>query len=518
MVDEINQSIDIVIPWMNDVDENETEDEKIIHIGGYKTNGRPLYLIKRRNDIDFIRKQFAEKNHLLLKTFNTYAYYSCDITEMQHKVLQHMINTGAYSFIMEFNYTNQYNIEEEYLNIMDKRITFILNNLLNNQSITLLQRKKMKANLNGRRLNSLHFLPNTRKENVPFHPVTNCRHGLTMKISRFLTHLLQPIYDRATHLKTFNTSADVIDAVEEYNKKGFLQSKTLFVNLYIHDLCTIFPYEPTVEALQRFLHKYIIDGRIQGILIQSIIDLVRLFLENQYILYENKLYQQIRGSSFNSPLTTLLANIYIYDWQQELVANLDKKNEIYGRCFDEIFFTWNESKDKFNDLLNTINRPYPDMKMAININDNINYLDVNISHIDGNLKFQVAHDLNTDPYSLPYVFGHQSHDYSTLPREVLIRAIQCYAIVSDFANELEDIQLSFQYNRFEKNFFKNKFERFLKEFNATELNKIHYGEAYYDQSAYDSLRRNVFNYNQGLKKAKIKRCQRQTIQYRWPRS
>jgi hypothetical protein len=119
--------------------------------------------------------------------------------------------------------------------------------------------------------------------------------------------------------------------MEEYHKKGFLRPNTRFVTLYIHDLSTIFPHEQTIERLQRFLHEFIIDGRIQGMTIQTIIDLVRLFLENQYCLYENKLYQLIRGSSFNSPLTMILANIYLYYWQQDLVAILDDKNELFGR-------------------------------------------------------------------------------------------------------------------------------------------------------------------------------------------
>jgi hypothetical protein len=63
---------------------------------------------------------------------------------MQQKVLQHMTSTGAYSLIMELNETNQQDIEK-HLNNMDKRITFTLNNLLHDQSITLSQWKKMKT-------------------------------------------------------------------------------------------------------------------------------------------------------------------------------------------------------------------------------------------------------------------------------------------------------------------------------------------------------------------------------------
>ncbi|CAF4111298.1 unnamed protein product [Rotaria sordida] len=187
-----------------------------------------------------------------------------------------------------------------------------------------------------------------------------CHRGLTIKISRFLHRLLRPIYDRVTYSETFNRGTGVIDAMEECTKKGLLRPNTLFATLYINNLSTIFPHQQMIETLQRFLHEYLFNQQIQGITIPTIIALVEIFLENQYILYDNKLvYQQIQGSGFQSPLTTILANIFIYSWQKDLVTILDNKNEIFG------------------------------------------------SHIDGELKTQVAHNLNTEPYSLPFVFGHQ---------------------------------------------------------------------------------------------------------------
>ena len=187
----------------------------------------------------------------------------------------------------------------------------------------------------------------------------------------------------------------------------------------------------------------------------------------------------------------------------------------HRRCLNEIFLTWNESRDQLHDLIATIHQHHPDIRMVTTVNDNINFLDVHISHIDGALKTHVAHDLNTDPYALPYVFGHRGQKYSTLPAAAFIRAARCCADVFDFANELEDIQLSFQHNRFPNHFFVDKFRLFLEEFDAIELTKLQDGEAYYDQPPYDYLRQNVSNYNQLQKRLKLKRCQRQTAHYRW---
>jgi hypothetical protein len=170
MVDQIDQAINIIVPWIDRINDDENdkeddEDKKIIDISGYNTNIRPLYLIKRRKYIKVIRQQLQMKNRILLKAFNTYAYYSCTITEMQQKILEHMTNTGAYSLITELNRTNQDDVEK-YLNIMDQRITLTLNNLLHDRSITASQRVKMEVNRSSRkrqRLDSLYFLPNIRR-------------------------------------------------------------------------------------------------------------------------------------------------------------------------------------------------------------------------------------------------------------------------------------------------------------------------------------------------------------------
>ena len=191
---------------------------------------------------------------------------------------------------------------------------------------------------------------------------------------------------------------------------------------------------------------------------------------------------------------------------------------LYSRCLNEIFFTWNESKDSLYDILNAIHAQDPRIRMASTMGDTIDYLDVNIGHLDGALKIQVAHDLDIEPYALPYVFGHPRHQYSTLPRAALMRAVRCCADVSRFANELEDLRLSFEYNGFEEDFFRDKLQLFLEEFDAVELNALQHGEAYYDQSLYDDLRQNVSNYNQRQKKATLKRLQRQTMSYRWKRT
>ena len=158
----MNQAIDIIIPCMIGMDGSESEDEKIIDLSGYGSHSRPLYLVKQKHDVDLIRKRLLEKKCVLLRAFNSYAYYSCDIAEMQQKVYEHMASTGAYSLIVELDNTNGHCIDI-CLNDMDERVRCTLNTLLYDQSITFSQWRKMRVDRLDSRLDSLYFLPNTRR-------------------------------------------------------------------------------------------------------------------------------------------------------------------------------------------------------------------------------------------------------------------------------------------------------------------------------------------------------------------
>ena len=187
------------------------------------------------------------------------------------------------------------------------------------------------------------------------------------------------------------------------------------------------------------------------------------------------------------------------------------------RCFDEIFLTWNNSIEEFDTVLRTINQQHPYIYINVSINDQINYLDVIVGrdHHD-NLKIQIAHDLNVEPYALPYLFGHSPNKYQTMLRMALLRAVRCYANVSDFANELLGLQLSFLHNRFSNNFIQNKIVSFLVEFKIPHL-KMYSGNKFDNQQLYNCLRQRVCKYQRRQTTAKKKRY-RQILKCQWKHS
>ncbi|CAF4989867.1 unnamed protein product [Rotaria sp. Silwood1] len=68
------------------------------------------------------------------------------------------------------------------------------------------------------------------------------------------------------------------------------------------------------------------------------------------ILLSSSVGQPERFGS-GQPLNHLLANIYMFYWQQDLVKTLVNQNEIFDRYLNEMFFTWNNLKRELQSFL-----------------------------------------------------------------------------------------------------------------------------------------------------------------------
>ena len=288
--------------------------------------------------------------------------------------------------------------------------------------------------------------------------------------------------------------------MELYTEKRLLKPTTLFATFHVNDLCTILPHDTTIEVLERFLRENVSDGHIQGLTNHTIIQLVRFVMANQIFLFRKRVYRQTKGGTVNSHLTSLLANIYMFYWQADLVKLLVDKNEVFGRCFHEVFLTWDGSNSSFRALLNTtIKKKNPSMPITIAIGQKINYLNVQIYHMYGKLKTKISHDMDFEPRSLPFIDDHPLYMYSTLMRASLMRVLLCCSTLSDFQKEHRDIENIFSSNGFSSDYIKDKVDHFFEEFSALVL-KSHCAK----QNEYANIRRRLFEYDREQTEMKIK--------------
>jgi hypothetical protein len=330
-------------------------------------------------------------------------------------------------------------------------------------------------------------------------------------MARFVSRLVQPVYDEVARSTTFFNESDAVRALELYAEKHLLQPTTLFATFYVNDLCTLLPHEETIVLLERFLNENLPDGHIQGVSIETIIELVRSVMKHQVFLFRKRMYRQIKGGTANTPLTDLLANIYMFYWQADLAKRLLDNNEVFGRCLDEVFLTWNGSNSALQSLLNTtLIEHQQSMPITIAMGNKISYLNVQFYHLQGQLTTKIDHDRDTEPRLLPHILDHPPSTYSGWIRASMIRAVLGCSTLSDFQAELRAIEEIFFSNGFRSDYITEKINRFFEEFNASRL-KSHS----ICQDEYTAIRHGLFEQDQQQTEMKIEGRRKEQGQQIW---
>ena len=161
-----------------------------------------------------------------------------------------------------------------------------------------------------------------------------------VSISRYLHQLLLPFYLHAARASTVNHGFDAVQAVEIFNRKGLFKATSQFFVYEIKDFDITFDHEEMLIGLEYFLFQYLSDPTAaatatsttkEKLSHETIVKLVKLVLQTQFFVYDNKLYQQTKGGDPNSSLIKLLVDIYLFCWQQKLMEFLRRTKQFFCR-------------------------------------------------------------------------------------------------------------------------------------------------------------------------------------------
>jgi hypothetical protein len=119
--------------------------------------------------------------------------------------------------------------------------------------------------------------------------------------------------------------------LEQHAANGHLTATTKFVTTDVENLYTMIPRVGALQALSRFCIKHSNQGKIGTLSIDHIMKMARLILDTNCFAYNNKYYKQIRGGAMGSAFTQVLANIYMFEWEQDLIQHQEIHHGIYGR-------------------------------------------------------------------------------------------------------------------------------------------------------------------------------------------
>ncbi|CAF3932390.1 unnamed protein product, partial [Rotaria sordida] len=431
-----------------------------------KLDANARYIYKM---IKSMQRKLRKANITVEQTDKSKLFFFIDTQEYEEKVKNYMNKTNAYQEITSgiCPLANDLHL-----------VILLLNHLLERNEITKEQYKQMYPNLKTLELAHIYFNLKVRKPEISVRPIVVSINAPARQISSFLDQLLTSIYNYVTKDITFINSIDLIRKLKDYTEKGYLTSTTLFVTFDVTDLYTMIPRDGAIATLRRFCQKYSINGKIGNLKIDTVIKLASVVLDTNTFAYKNKYYRQIKGGAMGSPFTMVLANIYMLEWEQKLIAHQNRHHEIYGRYIDDVFMTTNLTKEEILQQLNETMKTDPNIKITITINQSLEYLDATIENNNGQLRTTIYHKSAWEPRILPYESDHPRHIHASIIYTMLVRAARLCSTVEDFDMERLSTEMILLLNGYPPKFLQQHMKNFFIQHDAmsvwTELNSEAY--------------------------------------------
>ncbi|CAF4932838.1 unnamed protein product, partial [Rotaria socialis] len=258
-------------------------------------------------------------------------------------------------------------------------------------------------------------------------PIFSMESNVTSKLSTYLDNLLRPTIEDILKDTFVDQDFDFIQRLQQCSSK--IKPTTLLVRIKIQNFFSLFQHQSVVDRIGYLLAKHRQNQPINHISIVTIERLIELYLKYTLFIFEDYIYTFNHGMPNETRFSTLLSNLCLYYWKTKKFNN----NEFILQYNDELFFTWNQSKDNLDRFLDTLKEffygDYIDLK--IEYGQQINIQNIHLENRHG----QLYSTMNTSSLLLPYVTGYPKVKYQKWFRSTLIRLIQLCSDYQDFTRQ-----------------------------------------------------------------------------------
>lgn len=221
-------------------------------------------------------------------------------------------------------------------------------------------------------------LPKLHKPGYPIRPLINFKTAPSYFIAKTIDKILRQKID-INNKYIVKNGYEVIFKL----KNTSINNNTKMISYDITNMYSNIPINATIDIIRNKL----INNNEQNNTINNIITIIRNICDQNYFQFDNKFYKQNDGLPMGSPVSAIMSEIYIQDFEEKIVFGIENTHNIilWIRYVDDILVFYNPvTKNEHEIILNKLHTFNDKLKFTFEqeYNRTINFLDVNIQLIN----------------------------------------------------------------------------------------------------------------------------------------
>ena len=254
----------------------------------------------------------------------------------------------------------------------------------------------------------MYAIPKFHKIPTKFRFITSSVNCITKDISVLLNLILNELSNKVELESEFSwiikNNRKVLKSLEECNANPGVPGNHMLTTFDFSTLYTALPHDDLIRCLVALYNKYFtgdigIMFRSKKIIISKVdfVQILKFCIRNSYILYDDKIFRQIKGIPMGSNYSPNVANLYLHFYEVKFL----KMNPIAGQLRYKNSFRFIDDLLCLNnrDSIYDVNSIYPRELQISNTNEdphkNCSFLDISIEIVDG-LFFHKIYDKRRD--------------------------------------------------------------------------------------------------------------------------
>lgn len=301
----------------------------------------------------------------------------------------------------------------------------ILNSLKKKKIINASQFKYLKGDIQPR-IRRFYILPKIHKEpakwTVPFEipagrPIVSDCGSETYYTAEFIDYYLNPLSTKhPAYVKDTYHFTELV-------KKLKIPATAFFFSMDVDSLYTNIDIDSGLASVKKIFLKYPDPKRPDAELMQ----LLDINLRRNDFVFDEKYYLQIKGTAMGKRFAPAYANIFMANWEEEVLQKCDRKPLYYLRYLDDIWGVWDGSQEEFQAFLVILNSHDPSISLKSETDQTqINFLDTTVYKgatfsVTGQLDIKVFFK-KTDTHALLFKSSfHPTHTFRGIVKSQLLR-------------------------------------------------------------------------------------------------